>query len=341
MTGQKPKVLVIDDMTANIKILHSLLRDQYSVSFATTGQKGLALALSEGPDLALLDISMPDMDGYEVCRRLKASLSTASIPVIFITSLSEEKDEAKGLALGAIDYITKPFSPAIVQARVRNHIELAQARKRLAEAHAQLAAKNEELDKKNRALEVLSRTDLLTGLSNRRRLEETLQAELLRARRYGAPFSVVLLDVDRFKTINDRFGHQTGDAVLVRLAEILTREVRETDVAGRWGGEEFLVVCPECDLDCAAILARRLRERVAAHGFLEAGQVTISLGVAAILPEDDVQQVVSRADEALYRAKQNGRDRVELQTGRIRAVAGAGPAGEESATGSSEAACRA
>ncbi|MBF0482383.1 MAG: diguanylate cyclase [Desulfovibrionaceae bacterium] len=177
----------------------------------------------------------------------------------------------------------------------------------------ELAAKNKELDGKNHALEILSTTDRLTGINNRRKVEQALQAELLRAKRYRTPYSVILIDVDNFKQVNDNFGHPAGDAVLMRFAGILTALIRETDMAGRWGGEEFIVVCPESDLPVAAALAERLRGEIADSDFPPAGQVSASFGVAAYRLGDEVHSLIHRADKALYQAKKAGRNRVMTQ----------------------------
>lgn len=183
-------------------------------------------------------------------------------------------------------------------------VELTEARDRLEKLVA-------ELDEKNQALEILSVTDRLTALANRRKLEASLQSELLRARRYGKTFSIIMLDVDRFKIINDTHGHQAGDAVLVQLADLLRRNARETDVVGRWGGEEFLIICPETSLLVVTALAERYRTEMERNDFGPVGQVTSSFGVTASAEGDDVQLLVRRADEALYRAKESGRNRVE------------------------------
>ncbi len=176
---------------------------------------------------------------------------------------------------------------------------------------AELDEKNRELDRTNRTLEVLSQTDRLTGLCNRRRLDQALRAELRRAKRYRKPFSVIMIDVDHFKEVNDRHGHQVGDDVLVRLADIFAGLARETDTVGRWGGEEFLVVCPETGPDVARNLAQRLRAEIEETVFPVAGRLTASFGVAASAEEDDPDALVQRADTALYRAKQHGRNRIE------------------------------
>lgn len=181
----------------------------------------------------------------------------------------------------------------------------------LTETRDRLVTLVSELDDKNHALEILSVTDRLTGLANRRKLESSLQAELLRARRYDKEFSIIMLDIDRFKIINDTFGHQTGDAVLAQLAGLLRDNARETDIVGRWGGEEFLIICPETNLLVVTALAERYRQEMERTDFGPVGQVTSSFGVTAIQEGDDMQTLVRRADEALYRAKESGRNRVE------------------------------
>ena len=186
-----------------------------------------------------------------------------------------------------------------------------QRTRELTEARDRLETLVVELDDKNQALEILSVTDKLTGLANRRKLEAALQSELLRARRYGKIFSVILLDVDHFKNVNDTHGHQAGDEVLVRLAALLTANARETDLVGRWGGEEFLIVCPETSLTLVSTLAERYRQELEQQDFGEIGQITSSFGVTACEEGDDVQRLIQRADQALYRAKESGRNRVE------------------------------
>ncbi|MBU1228526.1 MAG: diguanylate cyclase [Proteobacteria bacterium] len=182
----------------------------------------------------------------------------------------------------------------------------------LAFANDKLEQAVRELDGKNQALEVMTRTDGLTGLANRRRLEESLLTEVLRARRYGKPFSIILLDLDKFKSINDIYGHQAGDNVLIAISGLLTRTARETDVVGRWGGEEFLLVCPETDLQVVSALAERLRMELLTADFIQVGRVTASFGVAQFSQGDSMETLVRQADEALYRAKGGGRNRVEV-----------------------------
>jgi len=290
-------ILIVDDTPANIEILGSILRAGYQILFATSGQDALELVAGQVPDLILLDVMMPEMDGYEVCRRLKADPRTRNVPVIFISSLSEEEDETRGLEVGAIDYISKPISAPIVKSRVRNHLELKRYRD---------------------MLENLSAMDGLTGIANRRRLDERLAQEWLRGRRNQSPLSVCMMDIDFFKPFNDRYGHAAGDNCLRRVALALASTVRRPpDFVARYGGEEFVCVLPDTDVNGAAVLADRLRDSVAALGIPHAastvaGHVTISGGVAAVIPADDSSpaQLLEAADKLLYQAKKAGRNRI-------------------------------
>lgn len=312
-TTAKQKILIIDDTPANIQLLSEFLNEEYSVYFATSGEKGLELARSKVPDLILLDIMMPEIDGYEVCRRLKASDATRSIPVIFITAMSDPEEEASGLEIGAIDYITKPISPRIVKIRVRNHLEL----KRYGDELEQLSA---ELAAKNRQLEVLARQDGLTGLANRRFFDETLDAEIRRALRSGKPLSLILCDIDFFKHYNDHYGHLAGDDCLREIGKLLRHLFqRSGDLPARYGGEEFAIILPDTPADRALILAeslcREMREMSLPHAYSGAAPyVTLSAGVISALMtrESSAESFIDQADKALYQAKQNGRNGVTV-----------------------------
>lgn len=296
--NDRATILVVDDSPMNIKILHEILQHDYRIVFATNGKDALDTAAQSLPDLILLDIMMPEMDGYEVCRRLKADPRTQRIPVIFVTALADQDDEAKGLELGAIDYLTKPVNQAVVKARVRNHLELKKYQDFL----------------KNLAL-----LDGLTGIANRRHFDQTLEQEWKRAHRNAQPLAVLILDVDFFKLYNDRYGHGAGDDCLRRVAATLQRCLsRPADLAARYGGEEFVGLLPETDRKGAAKTAEKVRQAVAdlAIGHADsqvADHVTISLGVACLIPDEEGSpaQLLEAADQALYRAKQGGRNRVE------------------------------
>jgi diguanylate cyclase (GGDEF)-like protein len=298
MPEDLPLILIVDDTPANIQVLADAFRGEYRVKVATNGPTALELARRDGgPDLVLLDVMMPDMDGYEVIRRLKADEATRNLPVIFITAKSDPRDETQGFELGAVDYIVKPFHMPIVRARVRTHIDL---------------------KRKNDLLESLARLDGLTRVPNHRSLQETLQQEWIRARRYGWPLAIVMADVDCFKQYNDNYGHAAGDACLQEIAAALDGGIRRpADFLARYGGEEFVVLLPQTELEGARTTAERMRvavQRAAIpHVFsVVADVVTISLGVASEIPKDDrpPNAIVDAADRALYRAKREGRNRV-------------------------------
>jgi len=297
----KQTVLIVDDLRTNALALAKILKPEWAVQTAFDGPTALQMASEKpAPDIILLDIKMPGMDGHEVCRRLKQSPETCDIPVIFITALNEQEEEAYGLSLGAVDYIAKPVNEPIVTARVRNHIALQQARN--------------ELTLKNKELEQIAIRDKLTGLYNRRKLDESFEVEVSRAERYGRPLSVIMLDIDHFKAVNDTHGHPVGDTVLVETAERLLAALRTSDIPGRWGGEEFLIICPETPLDTAVQLANRLRHNYEMKAFPEAGRLTASFGVSAHHKGLLAPDILLGADEALYRAKNGGRNRVEQET---------------------------
>ncbi|MCB1887580.1 MAG: diguanylate cyclase [Rhodocyclaceae bacterium] len=300
MAIDKPRVLIVDDERSNISILGNLLQDECEVIVATNGEGALRRACatdSAPPDLILLDVMMPGMDGYEVCRRLKEEPGTRHIPVIFITAMGAEEDEASGLRIGAVDYVTKPFSPAILKMRIRTHVEL----KRLRD-HWQR----------------LSTIDALTQVANRRRFDDALDSAWRHASRQQEPLALIMVDVDYFKPYNDHYGHPAGDACLRRVAAALDGEVRRAgDLLARYGGEEFACVMPGVDLDGARTVARRMCLAVRAlkvrheHPTVM-GELSISVGVAAVIPAgtQGPEVLVREADRQLYEAKRAGRDRL-------------------------------
>ncbi|PCJ29636.1 MAG: diguanylate cyclase response regulator [Moraxellaceae bacterium] len=288
----KPIVLVVDDSPPNIQVLANCLKDLYQVKVAIDGSRCLLLAqTTPPPDIILLDIVMPGLDGYEVCDRLKSDPDTRHIPVIFVTAKDHDEDEEKGLECGAVDYITKPIRPAIVVARVKTHITLKQQRDKLEE---------------------LALKDQLTGLYNRHYLLEVAYRKVSRAIRHQSPLSVLMLDIDFFKKINDQYGHGVGDAVLREVSGALSGEVRLEDVIARFGGEEFVIVFDSCGVNAAQIKAQKLVEAVAR--LKPAGiAVTISVGVAELRADGETfETLLSRADAALYRAKEAGRNCVKV-----------------------------
>jgi diguanylate cyclase (GGDEF)-like protein len=305
MNDKHGTVLIIDDSPTSAHQLFALLGDDYEVLVAARGPGGIELAASQQPDLILLDVVMPGMDGYEVCKRMKEDARTADIPIVFVTARGEESDETHGLSLGAIDYLTKPLRPAIVRARVKNHVELKRSRD---------------------LLRRLTMQDPLTGIDNRRRFDHYLDAEWSRAAREGHVISLVLIDVDRFKEVNDRYGHGFGDHCLTRIAATLHGCLqRAADVLARYGGEEFGCILPGTDVIGAAQLAERMRVAVEALAInLLPGddappdasvRVSVSLGVAAASPQGDApaRTLLEAADHALYEAKLAGRNCVCIQ----------------------------
>ena len=286
--SQKPVILIIDDAPSNLQLLAHLLNDDYHVKVANNPSRGLELAQTI-PDLILLDVIMPEMDGYEVCRRLKSEEKTKEIPVIFITGKSETEDEEYGLALGAVDFIAKPIRPAIVTARVKTHIVIRQ---------------------QHNQLQHLAMRDQLTGIYNRHYLMDVAAKKMARAKRHEYPLSMIMLDIDHFKSINDQHGHAVGDVVLREVAKLMDSHCRMEDVAARMGGEEFILLldnCTESDGEKKAENIRRELELLMPHNL----KVTASFGVTGYRPDDkEFESFFSRADNALYQAKGNGRNQV-------------------------------
>jgi diguanylate cyclase (GGDEF)-like protein len=288
----RQKILIIDDCKMVHSVLRSHLADEPVELFsAHDGPSGLAMAQNSAPDLILLDIEMPGMTGFEVCQQLKADNSTSGIPVVFLSSLTCTEDKIRGLDMGAVDYVTKPFEPAELKARVR----------------ASLRTKF--------LLDLLGKKamiDGLTGLWNRAYLDKRLAQEASLARRHETALSCILLDVDHFKKLNDRWGHTFGDTVLRSLAQVMIGLARPEDVVCRYGGEEFAVLTPAVAMGGATCLAERLRRGVEELSLPHRGEVvrvTCSFGVAD-MSVAEAGTILQTADEALYRAKGAGRNRV-------------------------------
>ena len=290
---EKRTILIVDDTPGNIILYNDIFCNDYKLKVAPNGRRALILAgQNPQPDLILLDIMMPEMDGYEVCRRLKDDPATAAIPVIFVTIRSEETDEAYGLALGAVDYISNPFSIPILLARVQTHIKL-----RGMQLH----------------MERLAVTDELTGCYNRRYFMRQGEIELSRHMRHDRPMALLMLDIDYFKRVNDTCGHATGDRMLKKVAEIITVNLRKSDLFARIGGEEFTVLLTDTDTAGALHIAEGLRGRLRFPVEESSLFISISIGTAMMREDDsDLNQILSRADKALYCAKEAGRDRVIL-----------------------------
>jgi len=421
------KILIVDDEPINISAIADILDQKYELLAATNGEKALQIALlNQKIDLILLDIVMPDMDGFEVARKIKTTPEIAHIPIIFLTAKKDNASIVKGFELGAVDYLSKPFQKEELLVRIKNTLQIFNLRNALNNAlkesqryiktiesqmtlidkniiysstdlngnitevsHAfctisgyrkeQLIGKSHKTvhhpdmkqsvfaklwetighndtwhgELKNRKkdgtfywletmiypiynsddekigytaishditdkkrVEELSMTDQLTQLHNRLYLVNNFGSEIKRAKRYYYPFSVIMVDIDHFKEVNDTYGHDVGDTVLFSVASILQKNIREIDVLGRWGGEEFLILSPHTQIEEGEILAEKLRKAVEEHELETIGHKTCSFGVAVFnLQDESFKEVVKRADEALYRAKNNGRNCVVLNYG--------------------------
>lgn len=298
---EKQRILVVDDERFNLNVLADLLKNDYTVILAKNGEQALERADKQPPDLILLDIMMPGMDGYQTLKALKENRSTRKIPVIFITALGGGQEEERGLLLGAVDYIVKPFQPAIVLARIGIHLKIVRQRN---------------------LLESIALLDGLTEIPNHRSFTERFAREWQRAMRSRGPLSLGILDVDHFKQYNDTYGHGRGDEVLKTVAAMLTRQLKRTaDFAARYGGEEFVMLMPETDAIGAARLARKICRAIEALGIEHAGSsasrwLTASIGGATFecTMAQTERQLFESADQMLYEAKRKGRNKVIWQT---------------------------
>jgi diguanylate cyclase (GGDEF)-like protein len=295
MNDDGEKILVVDDEKMNIIALAHFLKPQYEIIVAVDGASAIEAAEKHLPDIILLDVLMPDMNGFDVLVKLKNSEATMNIPVIFITGLSNATDEEKGLSLGAVDYITKPFNKSVVKARIKTQLKMAEY------VHT---------------IERLCMLDALTGLPNRRGFDTRMSVEWGRAYREKKELGLIMLDIDKFKTYNDTHGHPQGDILLQSVANVIGKTLnRPADFASRWGGEEFMVLLPDTGMEGTVNIAEQLRVNIMNTSVPSAGGVTsatVSLGAGSIIPGDgDGPDIfVARIDKALYTAKEKGRNQV-------------------------------
>jgi two-component system cell cycle response regulator len=303
VVGPTERILVAEDSALLRRMLGDVLRGHgWTVLEAADGRAALAQAHAHIPSVLLMAREMEGMDGMSVLDALRADPRTADMPVVFVTGHTDARDLAEGLERGAHDYVRKPVDPVELVARIR--------------AALRLRALHDELARRNAELEQLARTDVLTGLANRRHADDVLRSTIASARRHGRALCAVVIDVDRFKAVNDAHGHAAGDAVLREIAVRLTDGLREEDLAARWGGEEFLLLLP--DSPDATVVCERLRAAISGrpinvHGLLELS-VSASFGWAPWTGEETGEALVARADVALYAAKAGGRDRVVAAT---------------------------
>lgn len=306
---RRVRILIVDDHEDNLELLRARLEARgYTIDTADNGKDALEKILKRPPDLVLLDVMMPQMDGFEVVRRIKADKKLPFIPVIMQTAMDATEDKVEGLDAGADDYLTKPINFAELEARVKSLL-------RIKGLQENLEARERELSLMNDKLRRMSMTDGLTGVANRRALEQRLHEMFEHSLRLHEPIAIVMCDIDRFKSVNDTYGHQAGDDVLVQFAKLLQDEAREIDHVGRYGGEEFLLLLPGTVLDAAVTFAERVREKVEHNTFSFDGGTTcrtVSCGVAS-WPHPKIRNrdgLIKAADDALYVAKETGRNRV-------------------------------
>ncbi len=294
----RARLLVVDDQPIHLQVLHRALSVDYQMFMATSGEQALRVCQEQHPDLVLLDVVMPDMDGFEVLQRIKTHPDTTDIPVIFVTAHGGDEIETQCLQAGAVDFIPKPVNPNVVKARVKTHLTL---------------------KFQSDFLRDMAFMDGLTGVSNRRHFDERLAVEWGRAQRSGSALSLVLLDVDFFKAYNDHYGHQAGDDCLQRVARTLELSTRRAgDLVARYGGEEFLLVLPHMNDAGGRWLGESIRQAVdmlnVPHAGAPSGRLTVSVGVATTheAVHSDTASLLRAADDALYRAKRGGRNQVQV-----------------------------
>ncbi|MBI5634590.1 MAG: diguanylate cyclase [Nitrospirae bacterium] len=302
----KAKVLLVEDDPVQASATMEILRKVgYEILWAEDGINAIKLVKSEKPDIIVLDVILPGMDGYEVCRWLKLDEGTKGIPVIMLTVKKELSDKISGLQIGADDYLPKPYNELELNARIYASL-------RTKALQDELRLKNKQLEELLDKVNYMAITDALTGLYNRRRFHDALTSEYERARRYGTPFSLVMIDIDYFKKINDSFGHDAGDLVLKEVSGILMKSIRDIDTAARYGGEEFMIILPNTDKMHARTVAERMRQAIEIHDFAELDRrISVSIGISG-MPDAKVEnedRLIRCADFAMYRAKQLGRNR--------------------------------
>lgn len=328
----KGNILVVDDRPDNLRVLSSMLREEgYHVRKALTGSMAITACQTRAPDLILLDINMPDMDGYQVCQQLKSSEKTRDIPVIFLSILDDILDKIKAFNVGGIDYITKPFQFQEVVVRVENQLTIQRLKNKLQEKNRILEEQNsvllEEIEKRrcaeialqkaNEKLQHLACLDSLTQIANRRYFDECLQREWLRSAREDIPLSLILGDIDYFKYYNDTYGHIAGDICLKQVAQAITWAVKRTaDLVARYGGEEFAIILPNTSYEGAVEVAKRIQFGVQQLKILHSlstvsNYITLSVGIASRVPsyQESPEVLIDESDRALYQAKEQGRNR--------------------------------
>lgn len=306
----KANILLVEDSKVQAQIARKFLeRSDYEVILVENGMSAIKIAKKEPVDLILLDLMLPDIDGNEVCRCLKADEDTKGIPIIMLTVKDTIDDKVLGLESGADDYLSKPYKEVELNARIYASL-------RAKALQDELKDKNRQLEQLLQRVEYMAITDPLTQLYNRRHFQTVIKEEFKQAVRYALPLSCLMIDIDRFKEINDVHGHRAGDEVLKAVSSIFINQIRDVDVTSRWGGEEFIMLCNRTDREGAVVTASRIREVIYESSFppIPDEKLTISIGIAGIPDRsiDTAEKLIHAADVALYAAKANGRNRVEV-----------------------------
>jgi two-component system cell cycle response regulator len=305
----KAKILLVEDSDTQAEITKATLQSGgYEVVWANNGVSAIKAVVTSPPDVVLLDLLLPDMSGIEVCRWIKQTENTRGIPIIMLTIKSSLNDKVSGIESGADDYLPKPYNDIELNAKIY-------AALRTKALQDELRQKNKQLSELLAQVETMAITDPLTGLYNRRHLDSVLEAEWKKSERYNFSLVCLLIDIDFFKSVNDTYGHKTGDLVLIKIANILRKSLRDVDTVARWGGEEFLAVLPYTDKDQGLMIAQRILEKVSAHQFEQCPdrRITVSIGLSHSGPSlNSKDKLIEAADSALYEAKKNGRNRMEI-----------------------------
>jgi diguanylate cyclase (GGDEF)-like protein len=340
---ETPALLLVDDNLEHLGLMYEILQaeNRYKLFKASSGEEALRLLAAEQIQIVLLDVLMPGMDGYEVCRQIRQRYSMSPIQVVMISGLEQRGDLEQLLEYGADDFISKPITPLELSARVRaavirlqDHAQylaglgaatgdgrrgrissLLAENRELRREYQKVRRINEDLEKSCQELEMLASLDPLSGLLNRRTLFQRIEIEIERSLRLALPLTGIMIDIDHFKRVNDNFGHPCGDMVIREIGARLTRSLRKYDYAGRYGGEEFFVLFSNTTSELARSIAERFRKDVEEAGFQwenELLKLTVSIGISQYIPGETPDRWISRADAAMYRAKQRGRNQTEL-----------------------------
>jgi diguanylate cyclase (GGDEF)-like protein len=302
-------ILLVEDDKLQAEITKDyLVKYGYKVLIAVDGKSAIKTLSSQNVDLVLLDVVLPDISGYDVCRWIKVNDSTRFLPVIMLTIKGSTKDKVEGLRIGADDYLPKPYNEIELNARIYASLRVKSLRD-------ELIRKNQQLEEVLTKLEKIAITDPLTGLFNRRYFESVIEKEFNKTVRYKTPTSCLVIDIDYFKRINDNYGHRKGDEVLKEIARLIKDCLRKVDTIARWGGEEFVILMPGTDSQKAYVAAERIKDTIEKNSFSGINEkITISIGISSIPSEyiDSAEKFIDTADNALYEAKAKGRNLIVI-----------------------------